>query len=98
MVYCKYLVKAPDKERMTPMSRKSSLKKKLAVALSVVNALNSVAPMAIPYVNMTKNVSTKGGDRNTELVEGAFPFGGAWPMRRTKAQACFRMETPQRRS
>lgn len=43
MVYCKYLVKASDKERMTSMSRKSSLKKKLAVALSVVNALNSVA-------------------------------------------------------
>ena len=42
------------------MSRKNSMKKKLAVALSVVNALNTVAPMALPYVNVTKDMSTGG--------------------------------------
>lgn len=39
---------------------KTSLKQKLSVALSVVNALNMAAPIALPYVNMTRNVSTMG--------------------------------------
>ena len=43
------------------MSRERNMKKKLAVALSVVNALNSIAPMALPYVNMTRDMSTRGG-------------------------------------
>ena len=61
------------------------MKKKLAVALSVVNALNSIAPMALPYVNMTNNVSTRGG-RNSQVKKGmaCFPDGGVWPMRRLK--------------
>ena len=42
------------------MSREKSMKKKLTVALSVVNALNSIAPMALPYVNMTRDMSTRG--------------------------------------
>jgi len=41
------------------MSREKSMKKKLAVALSVVNALNSIAPMALPYVNLTCDVSNE---------------------------------------
>ncbi len=40
---------------------KKSLKQKLAVALSVVNALNVCAPMALPYVNVAKNVRADGG-------------------------------------
>ncbi len=35
---------------------KKNLKQKLAVALSVVNALNMVAPIALPYVNVARNV------------------------------------------
>ena len=40
-------------------SRRQSLKQKLTVALSVVNALNMAAPVALPYVN----VSTTGARR-----------------------------------
>ena len=47
--------------RMLVMSRKKSMKKKLAVAMSVVNALNAVAPMALPYVNVSQDMSTAGG-------------------------------------
>ena len=44
------------------MSRsKKSLKQKLAVALSVVNALNVCAPIALPYVNVARDMSTGGG-------------------------------------
>jgi len=43
------------------MSRKKSMKKKLAVAMSVVNALNAVTPMALPYVNVSRDMSTAGG-------------------------------------
>ena len=43
------------------MSKKKSMKKKLAVAMSVVNALNAVAPMALPYVNVSRDASTTGG-------------------------------------
>ena len=46
---------------MSVMSRKKSMKKKLAVAMSVVNALNAVTPMALPYVNVSRDVSTAGG-------------------------------------
>ena len=40
---------------------KKNLKQKLAVALSVVNALNMVAPIALPYVNVARNVRADGG-------------------------------------
>ena len=65
------------------MSREKSMKKKLAVALSVVNALNSIAPMALPYVNLTRDMSTRGG-RRTGVTKGTdcFPFGGVWLMRK----------------
>ena len=43
---------------------KKSLKQKLAMALSVVNALNVCAPIALPYVNVARNVRAEGG--NTE--------------------------------
>ena len=43
------------------MSRNKSMKKKLAVAMSMVNALNAIAPMALPYVNVGRGVSTTGG-------------------------------------
>ena len=36
-------------------SRRKSLEKKLAAAVSVVNLLNAAAPIALPYVNMTKS-------------------------------------------
>ncbi len=49
-------------------AKKSSLKQKLAVTLSVVNALNVCAPMALPYVNVTRNLSATGGQ--------AVPSGG----------------------
>ena len=65
------------------MSRKKSMKKKLAVAMSVVNALNAVAPMALPYVNVSQDMSTAGGKR--VIWEGftfLFPARKAWPMRR----------------
>ena len=65
------------------MSRERDMKKKLAVALSVANALNSIAPMALPYVNMTRDVSTRGG-RRSGVTKGTacFPFGGVWLMRK----------------
>ena len=40
---------------------KKSLKQKLTIALSVVNALNMAAPIALPYVNLARNVRTEGG-------------------------------------
>ena len=43
------------------MSKKRNLKQKLAVAMSVVNALNVAAPIALPYVNVTRTMSTRGG-------------------------------------
>ena len=48
--------------------QKSSMKQKLAAALSIVNALNVCAPMALPYVNVTRNYSATGGQ--------AAPSGG----------------------
>ena len=42
-------------------SRRKSMKQKLAVALSVVNALNVCAPVALPYVNVARNVRADGG-------------------------------------
>ena len=42
-------------------SRKQSLEKKLAAAISVVNLLNATAPIALPYVNVARNVRTAGG-------------------------------------
>ena len=50
--------------RMSVMSKKKSMKKKLAVAMSVVNALNAVAPMALPYVNVSRDASTTGGGKH----------------------------------
>lgn len=66
------------------MSRKKSMKKKLAVAMSVVNALNAVAPMALSYVNVSQDMSTAGGGKRV-IWEGftfLFPARKAWPMRR----------------
>ena len=42
-------------------SRRQSLKQKLTVALSLVNALNMAAPIALPYVNVARNVRAEGG-------------------------------------
>ena len=54
------------------------MKKKLAVALSVVNALNSIAPMALPYVNMTRDMSTRGGQvYGDEAGDGLVPLWGS---------------------
>ena len=41
-------------------SKNSTLKQKLAVALSVVNALNVCAPIALHYVNVARNVRADG--------------------------------------
>ena len=38
-----------------------SLKQKLTIALSLVNALNMAAPIALPYVNVARNVRADGG-------------------------------------
>ena len=46
-------------KKRTP--KNSSLKQKLTIALSVVNALNMVAPIALPYVNVARNVRADGG-------------------------------------
>ena len=43
------------------MAKRKSLEKKLAAAISVVNLLNAAAPIALPYVNVARNVSTAGG-------------------------------------
>ena len=59
--------------RMLVMSRKKSMKKKLAVAMSVVNALNAVVPMALPYVNVARDISTAGG-RHVTWEGFIFPF------------------------
>ena len=49
-------------------SRKTSLQKKLAAAVSVVNLLNAAAPIALPYANMAKSADG--------VSPGAFVFGG----------------------
>ena len=41
---------------------KKSLRQKLAMALSVVNALNVCAPVVLPYVNVARNVRAEGGN------------------------------------
>ena len=46
---------------MKNRSSKKSLKQKLTIALSVVNALNMAAPIALPYVNVARNVRAEGG-------------------------------------
>jgi autotransporter passenger strand-loop-strand repeat protein len=43
------------------MSRKKKLKKKIAVAVSVVNLLNISAPLVLPYVNVAGQVPAAGG-------------------------------------
>ena len=45
---------------MKNRSPKKSLKQKLIIALSVVNALNMAAPIALPYVNVARNVRADG--------------------------------------
>ncbi len=57
-------------------SRKKSLQKKLATAVSIVNLLNAMAPIALPYVEVGRNVrhDAGAGDRArsyTEALEGA---------------------------
>ena len=43
-------------------SKKSwNLQKKLAVAMSLVNALNTTAPVALPYVNVARDMKAPGG-------------------------------------
>ena len=42
-------------------SRKKRLSEKLALAMSFVNLLNAAAPIALPYVNVTRDVRTEGG-------------------------------------
>ena len=64
-------------------SRRKSLKQKLAVALSVVNALNMAAPIALPYVNVARNVRTEGGQAEPlQGVARAF-YGTAQAERQT---------------
>ncbi|ORU00294.1 adhesin aidA-I [Anaerovibrio sp. JC8] len=50
---------------MKPMeghSKKNwNLQKKLAVAMSLVNALNTTAPVALPYVNVARDMKAPGG-------------------------------------
>ena len=53
---------------MKNRSPKKSLKQKLTIALSVVNALNMAAPIALPYVNVARNVRADGGQ--TEPLQG----------------------------
>ena len=55
---------------------KKSLKQKLTIALSVVNALNMAAPIALPYVNVAKNVRAEGGQTEPlQDVARAFKLG-----------------------
>lgn len=61
-------------------ARKNSIGKKLAAALSIVNALNAAAPVALPYVTVTKSADgvapgalvnvaeANGGDKNIESL------------------------------
>ena len=51
------------------LPKKTSLKTKLAAALSVVNALNAAAAVALPYVNMTPNVVADGA-KVEKLIDG----------------------------
>ncbi|MBP5200390.1 MAG: hypothetical protein J6Z82_07050, partial [Schwartzia sp.] len=46
---------------MKSAPKNASLKQKMAVAMSLVNTLNVCAPIALPYVNVTKNVRADGG-------------------------------------
>ena len=48
--------------------KKNSLKQKLAVAMSVVNALNMAAPIALPYANMVRSAD--------DGAPGALVLGG----------------------
>ena len=57
------------------MSRKKKLQKKIAVAVSVVNILNVGAPMVLPYVNMTRDLSARGG--YMEPVQGGARLAAA---------------------
>ena len=57
------------------MSRKKKLQKKIAVAVSVVNILNVCAPMVLPYVNMTRDLSARGG--YMEPIQGGARFAAA---------------------
>ncbi|MBO6236728.1 MAG: hypothetical protein J6N22_08425, partial [Schwartzia sp.] len=56
-------------------SRRQSLKQKLTIALSVVNALNMAAPIALPYVNVARNVRAEGG-QTEPLQDVAHAFYG----------------------
>ena len=51
------------------MSKKKNLKQKIVVAMSVVNALNVTAAVALPYAAMTPNVLT-GGATVRQLTDG----------------------------
>ena len=51
------------------MSKKKNLKQKIVVAMSVVNALNVGAAVALPYAAMTPNVLT-GGATVRQLTDG----------------------------
>ncbi|MBO5515071.1 MAG: hypothetical protein J5963_03115, partial [Schwartzia sp.] len=62
-------------------SRRQSLKQKLTIALSVVNALNMAAPIVLPYVNVARNVRAEGG-QTEPLQDVAHAFYGT-------AQAAF---------
>ncbi|MBP3691111.1 MAG: hypothetical protein J6I74_07285, partial [Schwartzia sp.] len=51
------------------MAQKKNLKQKLAVAMSVVNALNVGAAVALPYANMTQSIVADGA-KIEQLVDG----------------------------
>ena len=55
------------------MAKRKSLEKKLAAAVSVVNLLNAAAPIALPYVNVARNVSTAGGTRSRWPIASPVP-------------------------
>ena len=57
------------------MSRKKSLEKKLAAAASVVQLLNGLAPVVLPYVHVAHDVSGSGG-RAEPLSDVARAFYG----------------------
>ena len=55
------------------MSKRKSLEKKLAAAISVVNLLNAAAPIALPYVSLTQDLSMEGGHAEP-TADGVVPL------------------------
>ncbi len=59
------------------------MEKKLAVAVSIVNMLNSIAPVALPYVELAQNVNKEAQNHNyAEAIQGAC-YGRAYAAEQT---------------